>query len=82
MLQSAVVSAVLSGESRWGVAREPVRSRQRTLQQLIRQGAVFRLHFIVFENDCDGVFPLTVNVCRFFCDHQILGLKRRWRAQN
>ena len=49
---------------------------------LIGQRAVFRLHFVVFENDRDRVFALAVNVSRFFHDHEILIVKSSGRAQD
>ncbi len=50
--------------------------------RLIGQCAVFRLHFVVFKNDRDRVFTLSINVGRFFHDHEILSAKRSGRAQD
>jgi hypothetical protein len=50
--------------------------------RLIGQRAVFRLHFVVFKNDRDRVFILSINVGRFFHDHEILSAKRSGWAQD
>jgi len=44
--------------------------------RLIRQRAVFRLHFVVFKNDRNRILTLAVDVSRFFHDHEIFIAKR------
>jgi len=49
--------------------------------RLIGQRAVFRLHFVVFKNYRDRVLTLSINVGRFFHDHEILSAKRSGRTR-
>src|SRR5215475_11819173 len=48
--------------------------RAHATADLVGQRAVFRLHLVVLEDNCDRVFALSVNVSRLFHDHQVFGV--------